>query len=169
MNNRKEYYLEILTEDELAFLKKKANKEERTFQKLIKVMLVGAILISFAGAWKNIQNDKKIFNIETIFSWENYFITLITLSVIFLIAIRFSRSTELSKIKKDIRQKKKIIERVIIKRKTFLPHNNTFHFYLNSISKLSIEVNEQDFEILEEGDEISIEYAQNSGIYFGYF
>jgi len=33
MNNRKEYYLEILTEDELAFLKKKANKEERTFQK----------------------------------------------------------------------------------------------------------------------------------------
>lgn len=169
MNNRKEYYLEILTEDELAFLKKKANKEERTFQKLIKVMLVGAIIISFAGAWKNIQNDKKIFNTETIFSWENYFITLITLSVIFLIAIRFSRSTELSKIKKDIRQKKKIIERVIIKRKTFLPHNNTFHFYLNSISKLSIEVNEQDFEILEEGDEISIEYAQNSGIYFGYF
>lgn len=169
MNNRKEYYLEILTEDELAFLKKKANKEERTFQKLIKVMLVGAIIISFAGAWKNIQNDRKVFNTETIFSWENYFITLITLSVIFLIAIRFSRSTELSKIKKDIRQKKKIIERVIIKRKTFLPHNNTFHFYLNSISKLSIEVNEQDFEILEEGDEISIEYAQNSGIYFGYF
>jgi hypothetical protein len=112
MNNRKEYYLEILTEDELAFLKKKANKEERTFQKLIKVMLVGAILISFAGAWKNIQNDRKVFNTETIFSWENYFITLITLSVIFLIAIRFSRSTELSKIKKDIRQKKKIIEAI---------------------------------------------------------
>lgn len=169
MKNNSEKYVENLSEDELAFLKKKAKKEERTFQKLLKVMLLGAMVISFAGAWKNIQNDKKVFNTETIFSWENYFITLITLSVIFFIAIRFSRSTELTKIKKDIQQKKKIIERVIITRKTFLPHNNTFHFYLNSLSKLSIEVEEQDFTLLEEGDEISIEYAQNSGIYFGYF
>ena len=83
--------------------------------------------------------------------------------------MRFSRNTELNKINKDIRQQKKIIERVIIERKTFLPHNNTFHFYLNSLQKLSIEVDEEDFALLEEGDEISIEYAQNSGIYFGYF
>jgi hypothetical protein len=169
MKSRSDKYLEKLSEDELAFLKKKAKKQERTFQKLLRILLLGAMLISFAGAWKNIHNDDKIFNTETIFSWENYFITLITLCVIFLIAMRFSRSAELNKINKDIRQQKKIIERVIIERKTFLPHNNTFHFYLNSLNKLSIEVEEQDFALLEEGDEISIEYAQNSGIYFGYF
>jgi hypothetical protein len=169
MKSRSEKYVEKLSEDELAFLRKKAKKQERTFQKLLRVLLLGAMLISFAGAWKNIHNDNKVFNTETIFSWENYFITLITLSVFFLVAMRFSRNTELNKINKDIRQQKKIIERVIIERKTFLPHNNTFHFYLNSLQKLSIEVDEEDFALLEEGDEISIEYAQNSGIYFGYF
>lgn len=166
---RNEMYQEALSLSELAFLKKKAGKEEHTFQKILKIMLMGAVVISFAGAWKNIQKEGKTFNTETIFSWENYFITLLTLSFIFWISIRFSRSTELTKIKKDIRQKIKIVERVIITKKTFLPHNNTFHFYLNSIQKLSIEVDEQDFMILSEGDEISIEYSKNAGIYFGYF
>jgi hypothetical protein len=169
MKSSSQKYIEKLSENELAFLKQKAQKQERTFRKLLRVLLLGSMLISFAGAWENIHNDNKVFNTETVFSWENYFITLIILSVFFLIAMGFSRNTELSKINKDIRQQKKIIERVIIERKTFLPHNNTFHFYLNSLHKLSIEVEEEDFALLEEGDEISIEYAQNSGVYFGYF
>lgn len=162
-------YQEAMSVSELAFLKKKASKEEHAFQRILKIMLFGAVIISFAGAWKNIQKEGKVFNTETIFSWENYFITLIILSFIFWISIRFSRSTELTKIKKDIRQKTKIVERVLITRKTFLPHNNTFHFYLNSLQKLSIQVEEQDFMTLSEGDEINIEYSKNAGIYFGYF
>lgn len=169
MLTRNEMYHEALSLSELAFLKKKASKEEHAFQRILKVMLMGAVVISFAGAWKNIQKEGKVFNTETIFSWENYFITLIILSFIFWVAIRFSRSTELTKIKKDIRQKTKIIERVMITKKTFLPHNNTFHFYLNSLQKLSIQVDEEDFMTLSEGDEINIEYSKNAGIYFGYF
>lgn len=166
---RNQIYQEAMSVSELAFLKKKASKEEHVFQRILKTMLFGAVIISFAGAWKNIQKEGKVFNTETIFSWENYFITLIILSFIFWISIRFSRSTELTKIKKDIRQKTKIVERVLITRKTFLPHNNTFHFYLNSLQKLSIQVEEQDFMSLSEGDEINIEYSKNAGIYFGYF
>lgn len=166
---RNQIYQEAMSVTELAFLKKKASKEEHAFQRILKIMLFGAVIISFAGAWKNIQKEGKVFNTETIFSWENYFITLIILSFIFWVSIRFSRSTELTKIKKDIRQKTKIVERVLITRKTFLPHNNTFHFYLNSLQKLSIQVEEQDFMTLSEGDEINIEYSKNAGIYFGYF
>jgi hypothetical protein len=169
MLSRNETYQEALSFSELAFLKKKASKEEHAFQRILNVMLMGAVVISFAGAWKNIQKEGKVFNTETIFSWENYFITLIILSFIFWVAIRFSRSTELTKIKKDIRQKTKIVERVMITKKTFLPHNNTFHFYLNSLQKLSIQVDEEDFMTLSEGDEINIEYSKNAGIYFGYF
>ncbi|MES2478895.1 MAG: hypothetical protein V4561_07400 [Bacteroidota bacterium] len=169
MLSRNETYQEALSFSELAFLKKKASKEEHAFQRILKVMLTGAVVISFAGAWKNIQKEGKVFNTETIFSWENYFITLLILSFIFWVAIRFSRSTELTKIKKDIRQKIKIVERVMITKKTFLPHNNTFHFYLNSLQKLSIQVDEEDFMTLSEGDEINIEYSKNAGIYFGYF
>lgn len=169
MSGNNKMYQEALSLSELAFLKKKAGKEEHAFQRILKVMLLGAVVISFAGAWKNIQKEGKVFNTETIFSWENYFITLIILSFIFWVSIRFSRSTELTKIKKDIRQKVKIVERVMITKKTFLPHNNTFHFYLNSLQKLSIQVDEEDFMTLSEGDEINIEYSKNAGIYFGYF
>ncbi|MFA6152786.1 MAG: hypothetical protein WC716_15790 [Chitinophagaceae bacterium] len=166
---RNDYYLEVLRPSELDFLKKKAGKEGRLYQRLLKILIVGAIVVSFGGAWKNIQKEGKLFDTVTIFSWENYFITLLILSIIFYIAIRFSRSGELSKIHQDLRQKTKIVERVIIERKTFLPHNNTFHFYINSARKLSIQVEERDFALLSEGDEINIEYSKNAGIYFGYF
>lgn len=166
---RNEYYFEVLRPSELAFLRKKAGKEGRLYQRLLQIMLVGAAVFSFAGAWKNIQKGNHIVTTETIFSWENYFITLVILGTLFFIAIRFSRSGELSQIKKDLRQKTKIIERVTIEKKTFLPHNNTFHFYLNSMQKLSIQVEANDFAVLSEGDEINIEYSTNAGVYFGYF
>lgn len=166
---RNEHYIELMNDSELAFLKKKAGKESRVYQKILKIMLLGAVVFSFAGAWENIQNEGRLLGTETVFSWENYFITLLILSVIFFLTLRISRNSELAQIHKDLRQKTKIIERVIIKRKTFLPHNNTFHFYLNSVIKLSIEVDENDFAHLSEGDEISIEYSKNAWIYFGYF
>lgn len=166
---RNEYYYEVLSASELDFLKKKAGKQKHVYQKITRIMLVGAFIISFAGAWKNIEKAGKIIDTETVFSWENYFITLAILIVLFLLALRLSRSSELTQIQKDLRQKTKIIERVTIERKTYLPHNNTFHFYLNSVIKLSIQVDAGDFASLSEGDEISIEYSKNAWVYFGYF
>ncbi|GAA4455731.1 hypothetical protein [Rurimicrobium arvi] len=166
---RNDYYLEALTPSELAFLQKKAGKQVRTYRLLVRILLIGAVCISFAGGWKNVRSDKWPFNTVTVFSWENYFITLLILCVLFLFAVRFSRRTELSKIIKDMKQRVKVVERVMIEKKTFLPHNNTFHFYLNSATRLSIQVEEQDFMILNEGDEINIEYSRNAGVYFGYF
>jgi hypothetical protein len=166
---RNEYYFEVLSASELAFLEKTAGKQNRTYQKILRAMLLGAVIISFGGGWKNIYKEGKVLNTETVFSWENYCITLALLCILFYIAIRFSRNGELSKIEQDLRQKTKIIERVTIEKKTFLPHNNTFHFYLNSAQKLSIQVAEADFAILSEGDEINIEYSKNAGVYFGYF
>jgi hypothetical protein len=161
-------YYEALNRFELDFLKQKAKKDSRVIYRLFKIMLLGAVIFSFGGAWQNITKGQ-LLNTETIFSWENYFITLATLTIIFLLSLRVLQSSELTNLKKDIRQKTKIVERVLIQKKTFLPHNNTFHFYLNSINKLSIEVKEQDFKNYSEGDEISIEYSKNSLIYLGYF
>ncbi|MBL7712619.1 MAG: hypothetical protein JNL13_09155 [Chitinophagaceae bacterium] len=166
---RNEYYLDVLSAAELAFLQKAAGKQDRTYRKILRAMLIGAVIISFGGGWKNIYKEGKVLNTETVFSWENYFITLALLCLLFYIAVRFSRSGELTKIQLDLRQKTKIVERVTIEKKTFLPHNNTFHFYLNSAQKLSIQVEQNDFAVLSEGDEINIEYSKNAGVYFGYF
>jgi hypothetical protein len=166
---RNEQYLEALNVSELDFLKKKAGKQGRVYKLLQQLMVLGAVFISFAGGWKNIRSEEWPFDTITVFSWENYLITVCCLVVLFLISIWFSRNSELSKIRRDLRQKLKVVERVMIERKTFLPHNNTFHFYLNSPEKLSIQVEEQDFMMLQEGDEINIEYSQNAKVYFGYF
>lgn len=166
---RNEYYYDTLDEEELAFLKKKAKKESRLHVRILKIMFAGAIVFSFAGAWENIQEEGKIFDTKTVFSWENYFLTLGILALFFYASMRWLRNTDLALIQRDLRQKTKIIERVQIERKTFLPHNNTFHFYLNSTQKLSIEVKEKDFLLFDEGDEISIEYSTHAGVYFGYF
>lgn len=162
-------YFEALTVPELDFLERKAGKQNRVYGLLQKWMLAGSLLISFAGGWKNIRSEHPPYETITVFSWENYLITVLCLVVLFLLSIWFSRNSELSKIRKDLRQKVKVVERVMIERKTFLPHNNTFHFYLNSREKLSIQVEEADFMLLQEGDEINIEYSKNAKVYFGYF
>lgn len=164
-----ERYFEALTVSEIDFLQRKAGKQHRVYGLLQKCMLAGAVLISFAGGWKNVRSEQAPYETITVFSWENYLLTLICLVVLFLLSLYFSRNTELSKLRKDLRQKLKVVEKVMIERKTFLPHNNTFHFYLNSREKLSIQVEEADFMLLQEGDEINIEYSKNAKVYFGYF
>lgn len=158
------YHIEPLEASELDFLTKKAEKEKRLYKKILIALLSGSIIFSFGGAWKYILKGNL-----SVFSWENYFITLSILGTISAGAIWFSVYNNLRKVLLDLRYKTKIIERVLIKRKTFLPHNNTFHFYLNSYEKLSIEVDEAHFNELSEGDEVNIEYSSNARVYFGYF
>lgn len=164
-----EHYYDVLNTSELAFLRKKAGKESHVYKRLMRIMIGSAFVVSFGGAWKNISKEGRPWEIITVFSWEHYFSTLCILITLFYVSVRFSRNSGLTKMRKDLEQKIKIVERVIIRKKTFLPHNNTFHFYLNSAQKLSIQVEEHDFNSLSEGDEINIEYSKNAGVYFGYF
>lgn len=169
MNAALKKYVDDLSPDELDFLVRKVAKQERTLKRILWIMMGGAIVFAFGGAWENKKKEPMMPPFETVFSWQNYFITLGLLLIIFTLILRLLRHSELQKLKKDIRQKKKIIERVLIQKKTFLPHNNTFHFYLDSLSKISIQVSEDDFMQMDEGDEICIEYSQNAEVYFGYF
>jgi len=70
---------------------------------------------------------------------------------------------------KDKKQKMKVVELTNVKQKKYMKLNNTYHFYLSSPTKYTIEVSPQDFTRWQLGDEISIEYAQYSLEYFGYF
>jgi hypothetical protein len=163
-----DYYIESLASAELDFLKKKANKQAFIYIRIVQVLMLGALLVSFAGAWENVQQGRFL-ETKTVFSWKYYFLTLCSLSLIFFVILRVAQTMGLKLLRKDIKQKAKIVERVLIKKKTFLPHNNTFHFYINSALQISIQVSEFDFNALSEGDEISIEYSQYAGVYFGYF
>ena len=69
----------------------------------------------------------------------------------------------------DLLAQVKVIEVNQITRKQYMPQNNTYYFYIQSPARLSIEVTQQDFYRLNEGDEVSIEYALHSKLYLGYF
>jgi hypothetical protein len=159
-----EYYYELMDASELAFITKMVKQEQRMYRRIQTGLLTGCAVIAFFGGWKYLRRED-----VTIFSWQQYGFIFALLGLICIGAIRFSRSTSLTKLEKDLKNKTKMIEKVLIKKKTFLPHNNTFHFYLNSPRKLSIQVQEPDFNELSEGDEINIEYSTNAGVYFGYF
>jgi len=75
----------------------------------------------------------------------------------------------LRKIQLDINDGTKTIETNRITRKVYVRTKNTCYFYIDSKITMSIEVSVNDFERMNEGDEVSIEYATHSGLYLGYF
>ena len=69
----------------------------------------------------------------------------------------------------DIKAATKTIEINHIVRKLHLSAKNAYYFYTDSKVKLSIEVSAADYDQMNEGDEISIEYTTHSKQYLGYF
>ena len=76
----------------------------------------------------------------------------------------YPRKTQL-----DIQEKTKTIEKIHIVKKVHIATRDTYHFYIDSKIKLSIEVSHEDYLLLNVGDEVSIEYTTHSREYLGYF
>jgi hypothetical protein len=91
------------------------------------------------------------------------------MALMFLFVMMATYARKLLFINLDVKHQQKIIESVEIIQKKFMPQNQSFHFYIKSQIKMSIEVTQDDFLKFEEGDEINIEYSKYSKEYFGYF
>lgn len=76
---------------------------------------------------------------------------------------------QLSRIRADIKHRLKIVEMATIKQKMYMPHNNTYHFILDSQYKYSFEVSEDEYNFYQIGDEINIELTQYAKIELGNF
>jgi hypothetical protein len=157
-------YKAPLTKDELAFLRKKEEKERRQLYNVLRILLVMCFICPFGGAWiKALKGD------ETAFSYFYYFLGVGFLMLFSGVAMYWSYRLYLYKVQQDIKHGTKIIETVSIIRKQYMPSNNTYYFYLASVIKLSIEVSEEDYRNLDKADEINIEYTSYSHLYLGYF
>lgn len=159
-------YTETLTDGEIAFLEKKERKERRQYYKAFNLMMVLSFVIPFAGAWYRATADE---NAENAFSYPRFFAGVFVLLSLSVIGTWLSYKRHLRKIQMDIAERTKTVEISHITRKMFMPHNNTYHFYLDSPTRLSVEVSANDYSIHAEGDELNIEYATHSKLYLGYF
>ncbi len=155
---------EQMSAEELQFLINKDEKETRSFYRTITVFMFLCFILPFAVAW-----GRAFYGDELSFEYGRYFLgvgfLLAFLGLCAWMAYRYS----LQKLKTDIRTEAKTIERTTIKRKQYMPHNKTYYFYLDSATKLSIEVKEDDYHTFKDGDELNIEYSTNAKFYFGYF
>ena len=156
--------LELLNEDEMAFLRKKELRERRQFYKAVRAIMIGCFLLPFFAAWV-----RAFAGAPNAFSYGHYFAGVGVLLGITLTASYLSWRAFLGRVQRDIRGGTKTIERAHITRKLFMPHNSTYFFYLDSPNKLSIEVGGKDYQNMKEGDEVNIEYTTYSQIYLGYF
>ncbi len=169
-------YEESMNDSELSFLKTKEEKEKRTFFKTVRILLLLSIVPCCLGIiMESIKRSTDSPAMARLREQEDphvylyYFFGMIFLLLAVIVGGYIGYRRSLGRLHKDIRLGGKTIENTEISRKQFVNSNNTYHFFLRSTFKLSIEVSKEDYDAYEEGDEINIEYSTFSKVYFGYF
>lgn len=157
-------YLEPLNVEEIAFLQKKEQRDRRSFYRAVRALLIICFLIPFLVAWGGALYGK-----PNAFSYLRYFTGVAFLLCFAGLCAYISYYHHLRKVQLDLQHRSKTIERTQITEKKFMAMNGIYYFYLNSSVKLSIEVTEDHFHNLEDGDEVNIEYTTYSRQYLGYF
>lgn len=157
-------HTESMADEELAFLETKDEKETKQLYKIVQVLMVVCFVLPFIAAW-----GKALSGGDNPFSPLYYFIGVFALLLLTSVAIYIAYRRTLHKIKKDINTRSKTIERAHIVRKQYIPRTGEYFFFIDSPTKISIEVSQEDYHNMEQGDELNIEYSTNAKLYFGYF
>ena len=129
-----------------------------------RILFVASFVFSFLGGIYRVRED-----MPTTFSYVKFLLTLGILLFIVTFSTFMTYWVYLKKVQQDVRDRLKTVEGHRITKKVFVPAKNTYHFYIDSPVKLSIEVTPGDFAKYLEGDEVFIEYASHCKQYFGYF
>ena len=143
---------------------KKESKERSQYYKVYQLLMFLSFIIPFAGAWYRAAD-----NMPNAFSKSKFFFTAGILLSISTFATYLTYRINLRKVQLDIRDKTKTIEVSHITRKLYVAANDTWHFYIDSLVKMSIEVSSADYDRMDEGDEVCIEYTTHAKEYLGYF
>lgn len=157
-------YKEPLNDKELDFLEKKELKDRRQYYAVYRALMVISFVVPFITSWYRAYEGA-----PNAFSYVKFFFTATVLLGISTTAVYASYRYYHRNLQLDLRERTKTIETNQITKKTFVATKNTYHFYTNSPTTLSIEVSAEYYTALKEGDEVSMEYTTHSRLYLGYF
>lgn len=150
--------------DEVQHIQKLHDAESKEYMYGIKIVLRFAVILPIvAGLLGYFYLPRLAYMLQV------YAIAQLLTALIFLLFGVGNYFRSLYALKKDLDKKEKTIEIVSIQRKKYMPRTQTFHFYISSDVKYSIEVSAQDFEQYDAEDELSIEYSKYAKVYLGYF
>lgn len=160
--------LQPLNTDELEFIERRYRTESKIYMRTMNVLLILGTLspLVFCIGMLIFKNEGTV-PVKSLYS--AYFIGLFAMMLFVGLIAYVSYREKLLGYHKDKTHKLKVVELSNIQQKKYMKLNNTYHFYLNSPNKYTIEVSPKDYKRYELGDEISIEYSQYAKEYFGYF
>jgi hypothetical protein len=159
-----ERHTEPLETEELAFLEKKEAKGKKMYYRVYQILMVFSFVVPYVAAWYRVADGA-----PNAFSYAKFFVSAGILLVISSISVYVPYRYDIKKVQLDIVHKTKTIEKSHVTRKVYFPSQNTYFFYIDSKTKMSIEVSGEDFNRMKEGDEVCIEYTTHSKEYLGYF
>jgi hypothetical protein len=166
-----------MNDSELDFLQRKKDREFAAFFKVMRLITIIGIFIPLAGgvAIAIASHYSQDYKMELQRHQEegnptaDYFIAMAFIVVLIFMVGYITYLRTMKGIVKDLKYRNKIVEQAEVIRKQYMPQNNTYHLYINSPTRISIEVSAEDYNHFDEADEINIEYSQYSKSYFGYF
>lgn len=164
-------YREKMDKDELAYLTKNATKQKKAFMKAVHyIFLCLALFMTALYTYANFTYDAK--NIDPDITTPLTPAVVLQIAVgmfsVFAFVLFVVYTLSIATLFKEIKNGLKTIEQAIIIEKKYMPQTQTYHFFLNSIIKKSIEVSKKDFDFFDVNDEINIEYSPKSFQLFGY-
>lgn len=157
-------YIEPLTEAELLLLTNKEQKERKQHFAVYKILMIISFVLPYITSWYRAYEGA-----PNAFSYIRYFFSAAVLLGIFTFATYSSYKLYHRNMQKDIAEKTKTVETSSITKKVINASNNAYYFYTTSKVKMSMEVSEEYYYSLNEGDEVNIEYSTHAQHYFGYF
>ena len=157
-------YDELMDDKEWCFLLHKEEKQRKGFYKVFRILMVISFVLPYLFAWYTAADG-----VTNAFSYTRFFIIAGNLLFVSGASTYCTYRVYFRKLQRDLKFKTKTIETIHITRKLHVPQNDAYFFFLDSATKLSIEVSLTDFHNYEPGDELNIEYSSYSREYFGYF
>lgn len=154
--------------DEYEFIARRYRSESKIYMRTMNVLLVLGTLSPVVFCIGVLFFSKEG-TVDASALYRMYFVGLIAMMLFVGLIAYVSYREKLLAYHKDKVHRQKVVEYTNIRQKKYMKLNDTYHFYLTTPNKYTIEISPTDFVKYQLGDEISIEYAQYSKEYFGYF
>ncbi|MBK8144927.1 MAG: hypothetical protein IPK62_07975 [Bacteroidetes bacterium] len=155
---------EKLEDEEAAFIINKYQKASKDYLRIMNLFLIscGVFPLVMGVLFSIIANDFGVFI-------GVFVICLISLIFFFILVASIYYFLFLFRKYLDAQRQTKTIERCLVLEKKAILINQSYHIFIDSKVKYSIEVVENDYDLYEIGDEINIEYSTYDKEYLGYF
>lgn len=164
-------YREPMEREELQYLERQAVRQRKLFLRVAHYIFLGlALFMTALYTFSNFTYDPGNIDERTETPLSPVFVLQVAagMFLFFAIVLGLLYYFTILSLFREIKSGYKVVEQAFIVEKKYMSQTHSYHFYLSSRIKKSIEVNKKDYNFYDVNDEINIEYSPASYHFFGY-